>query len=514
VELVAHVGSREDTWTEIEGRVDDLFGLRGVRLSGRFGAPDLDDAAPYLNYRPPDIGPIRGSADLSDEDGSLGLERFRLLGGREGSFEVALTGDFDDLRDLDEISLQVKLEARDLAVIGGLLDTALPPIGPVEFSGRLTGSDERVVAASARARLDKTRFEGNLSGSFVPGRRPSLRGRVRSPHIHLDDIGIEPRAVDAARTGRTETIDPTRRARTTDDPLPFEQLRALDLELDLRADRVTGRAGLEIEGLATSIHLDDGELTIREAIGQYEAGSVEAELHIDARTPTPLLTLRGQTSGVDLTRIALQIDEETETAGLLDAWVDLRSRGNTMAEIRSQLEGRFRLVGREGTLASHYARKLVKNLLRVSIPSIPYLLEADEMPQLSCLVAEFDIDDGVATAETFFLDAPGAVLTASGEVDLGRGLLDLRVTPRPRDPGLLSVAVAVDVSGSLASPFYTPVPRTIATSLVEGLVSNAMRPARFLLSPLQWGAAEAEDPCAVSPNPGIATGAGGKQPGP
>jgi uncharacterized protein involved in outer membrane biogenesis len=513
-ELVAQVGRREDTWTEIEGRVDDLFGLRGVRLSGRFGAQDLDDVAPYLTYRPPDIGPIRGSANLSDADGSLGLERFRLFGGRKGSFEVALTGDFDDLRDLDEITLQVKLEARDLAVIGGLFDTALPAIGPVEFSGRLTGSDERVVAADARARLDKTRFAGDLSGSFVPGKRPSLRGRVRSPHIYLDDIGIEPRAVDAAKTARAAASGATRRARTADDPLPFEQLRALDLELDLRADRVTGRADLEIEGLETSIHLDDGELSIREAAGMIDAGSVQAELRIDARTPTPLLALRGQASGVDLTRLALQIDEETETAGLLDASFDLRSRGSTPAELRRAFEGEFRAVLREGTLTNRYARKFMVNLLRVSIPSLPLFRFAERTPKVSCLVAEFEIEDGVATAETFFLDAPGAVVTAVGEVDLGRDQIDLRVTPRPRDPGLLSVAVAVDVSGPLASPSYTPVPRTIATSLVEGLVSNAMRPARFLLSPLQRGAAEAEDPCTVSPDPGAATGSGGESPSP
>jgi len=512
-ELVAQVGRREGTWAEIEGRVDDLIGLRGVHLSGRFGAADLDDAAPYLTYQAPHIGPIRGSADLSDEDGSLGLEDLRLFGGREGTFEIALTGGFDDLLELDEIALEVKLEAKDLTVIGGLFGTELPPIGPVEFSGRVAGSDERVIAAGASARLDKTRFKGDLSGSFVPGTRPSLRGRLWSPHIHLDDIGIEPRTADAARAARAEAGDAPRRTRTADDPLPFEQLRAVDLELDLQADRITGRSDLEIVGFATSIHLDDGELSIRQTDGGYEAGTVQAELRIDARNPVPILALRGEARGVDMTRLALQIDEETTAAGLLDASFDLRSRGSTPAELRRTLEGEFRAALREGNLTSRYARKFMMNLVRVSIPSLPYFSAAEKVPQVSCLLAEFEIEDGIATAETFFLDTPKAVVTAVGEVDLGRGQFDLRVTPRPLDPGLLSVAVAVDVSGSFAAPSFSPVRRTIATSLVRGLVSNAMRPAGFVLSPLRGGAPEEEDPCAVSPNPRAAPGDGGERPG-
>ena len=64
-------------------------------------------------------------------------------------------------------------------------------------------------------------------------------------------------------------------------------------------------------------------------------------------------------------------------------------------------------------MTSQYARKFMIDLVRVSIPSLPYFHVAETVPQVSCLLAEFEIEDGVATAETFFLEIPGGVITAT-----------------------------------------------------------------------------------------------------
>jgi hypothetical protein len=82
------------------------------------------------------------------------------------------------------------------------------------------------------------------------------------------------------------------------------------------------------------------------------------------------------------------------------------------------------------------------------------------------------------------------------------------MTPRVRDPGLVSVAVTVDVHGPLADPSYTPVPRTFATSLAQGIATNALRPAAGLVR-LFRGESERNSACR-QPLPGLfASGSGG-----
>jgi hypothetical protein len=64
--------------------------------------------------------------------------------------------------------------------------------------------------------------------------------------------------------------------------------------------------------------------------------------------------------------------------------------------------------------------------------------------------------------------------------------------------------VTVDVKGSFDAPVFSPVPRTFATSLARGILSNAMKPAGTVLSPFRRRSTQPEDPCAAPVRPRIA----------
>lgn len=482
------LGEREGAWLEARGSLADALALRGVEVELSFGAADLGFARPYLQREPPDVGPVEGSAVWSDADGSLGLERLRARGGREGLFEVEVSGSFDDVPALDEIALEVALEARDLAVVGELLGAELPAIGPVAFSGRIHGSDERL-SSQGWTRLDRTRLEGSWTAAFAPGTRPRLDAELRSPHVHLDDVGIAP--VYTERPDRVVEPGATL-ARARDEALPFEQLRAFDADVALLAERVTGRAGFEARDVRTTLHLRDGELEIGELAGMSDGGSVRARLRVDARTPQPALTLEAEIRELDLTRLMSQFQADTEHAGLLDLLVDLHTVGRTPRELRAHLSGRLQTMLREGTLAPGFARAFVRDFSKVVLPS----WRAPPVAPLSCGVVVLQIEEGVASVDTLLLQGGAVDVFGGGRIDLAGDAYHLRLTPRVKDPGLVSVAVTVDVSGPLAAPRYTPVPRSFATSLAEGLARNALKPAQVILAPLGLGGGAREDVCA------------------
>jgi uncharacterized protein involved in outer membrane biogenesis len=477
-DVAVQIGSHATARAEIRGSVADAAGFRGVGLHTTIHAADSRHLLAHLGREIPDLGPVHISAHVNDGDGSLGIEDVAVRAGHAGVFELELSGSFDHVREIDEIEFDARLAASDLAVVGSLLGAELPPIGPVAFAGGVAGSDE-AIRSSGTLRLDETTFSGEWSGSFPPGDRPRLTARIESSHVHLDDVGIEPHP-DAAESSREDSAPPARPP-SGSEALPFDQLRAVDLDLTLHAERVTGRAGFELTDARTSISLTDGELTLRDFSADYETGSMKAFLRTDASTPVPSFAFRGDVRDVDLTRLMSQFQQDTEHAGHVDLAVAVVSRGHTLAEIRSHLEGRVEARLREGTLASRYGSKFVKEVALVSIPDfLPGRATA-----VDCLVAALAIDDGVARVETLRLDGPRAVITGAGRVDLARDAYYLRFTPRPRDPNLLSVAAQVDVKGPLANPTFSPVPRTLATSAARAIVSNALRPAGTLLRPLR-----------------------------
>jgi hypothetical protein len=482
------VGRRHETWLELKGSVDDLERLRGVALDAAFGAADLGMVRAHLQRDLPDIGPLSGISRLSDRDGSLGVEHFALSGGNEKRLWIDIKGSFEDLRKRDEISVDVNLHASDLAVIGDVLGTGLPPIPGVAFKGRVAGSDEGI-ESDGTLRLDRTRVSGQLSGAFPQGARPSLRARLASPHLYLDDVGISPEILAPARV---EGKGPGQRLAAKRRELGFDMLRSIDLDVVLHADRVTGRSGLRLGASDIVVTLKDGRLEVTDHMREAGGGEAHAELRVDARTPDPRVGMRAEIKRLDLTKLMAQFEDDTRFAGLVDTSFDLRSRGRTASALRANLSGTLHAVQRGGTLALDYSRKFVTNMVKVSLPTLQF----EAPPRLGCIRADVEIDRGILAFKELVLAGDATTVWGEGRIDLVRGEYDLTLTPRALDPGLLSVAATVRVTGPLAEPRFSAVPRTIATSLVRGLFANIRRPTEPVVRTLaRAGSRPDEDPC-------------------
>jgi hypothetical protein len=490
-DIAVTLGSLDATWAEVRGVIGDLENLRGVQLTASLRSADPDALAARFGIEIPDIGPFDGSAHVADIDGTLGIESLELHGGRDGLLAIDLSGSFDDLREIDEIDIKAEFEARDLGVIGALFGAELPAIGPVEFAGQVKGSDEKIVS-NGTLRLDKTILSGDWSASFAPGSRPSVKARIDSPHVYLDDIGIEPRTAEAP----TPLRDAAARAqpRWNEGPLPFEQLHAVDIELEIHAERVTGYSHLDLTDARTSLRLDDGKLTIHEFGAGYETGSLQIMIRVDSRTAVPSIAFLGNARGVNLTRLMSQFQQKTDHAGLLDLAIEVESSGRTFDEILSQLTGRVEGRLRDGTLASKFGREFMLEATHVSIPDF----RPRSNSRVDCFVLALGIDHGIVRVETLRLEAPKISVSGTGKVDLIKNAYKLLLTPKPRDPSLFSIAATVKVRGPITDPTFKPVGRSLATSATRAVVSNVWKPAGMLTRPFRRSKTGTDD-CALEP---------------
>jgi uncharacterized protein involved in outer membrane biogenesis len=477
-ELVVRVGDRDATWLELDGSLKDLANLADIHLVARFGTADIRHMQSLLEHELPDVGALRGNATLSDRDGRLGIEDLRVTGGSPGKFTIDLSGGIDDLREIDEVSFDTEIEAASLETLGALLGFEWPAIGPVSFSGHLTGSDEKT-SARGNLRLVESEFIGTGSVAYVAGMRPSIHVQIQSPHIDLRQIGL---SLPASPSEPEAAADAEKRNWWSgNEPLPFERLRSIDANIELRADRITGEEGLEVLGIDASLQLDDGHLVIREAGADYEGGSLRTELRIDARTPDPALTLRLEADDVNLDKVLQALKEDTRPTGFLDASIALESRGHSPAELRSNLEGTFRAVLRDGIVASKFGDAFVNKVLRLSLPA----LLSSGRTGFGCIVAEFEIEEGVAVAQTLVIDAKKVVVTGSGEIDLGANAFDLVLSPKARDPEVLNLSAEVEVTGPLEKPVIRARRLSIPIRLARGLLANVLAPFELALGPLR-----------------------------
>jgi uncharacterized protein involved in outer membrane biogenesis len=337
-------------------------------------------------------------------------------------------------------------------------------ITPVEFHGKVKGSQKHIEVENMTLRLGETRLLGTLSGSFARDTRPSVQARLTSKDVRLQDLGLLP-----AENAPTPLASAAQRRRDNPEPLSFKDLRRIDLDLELRFDHVGGYTGFEAHDLGFKLRLEDGNLVVSDAGARYQGGEISTELHIDARTPQPKLEARLQTKGLNIARLMAQFEEGSNYTGILDVDLELRATGSTFDSHRRSLHGNITASMRDGNAASRIAREFVVNLSEAVFPDF----RGNRAPTIGCAILDLEIEDGIASVRTLLLRGQKLGVIGTGEIDLVEGRYDLHVVPKMKNPGILSVAPEVEITGPLDDPEFHPMKRTLITSFGRGLLHNA-----------------------------------------
>jgi uncharacterized protein involved in outer membrane biogenesis len=337
-------------------------------------------------------------------------------------------------------------------------------------------------------------LEGEWLASFATGTQPRVEAKLRSSRVRLRDLGLSESAKPPARVASPAAQRGGKSAGGEIDPEP---LRKLDADVSLQVDQITGVGESRLENVTLAIKLDSGLL----AVNGYAVGGTpddpsryDLAFTLDARSRSPSYELHLEGSQVDIAEWMRQLQVEGKSSGVADVLLDLRTRGRKRAEMRANLDGYAGMSLRGAYLVSATMRRFVVNIARVAFPTIRSS-EVESSP-VSCLRGEFDVERGVASVRELLLQGPSESVSGSGRIDLGGNAYDLTFTPHSRNPALIGVAATVRVTGPLQDPKISAVPRSLATSAARGILANAMRPARAVLSPIRSSDPERIDACA------------------
>jgi uncharacterized protein involved in outer membrane biogenesis len=486
-DVVITVRGRDGTAIQFAGRVADVLALRGVEVGGDLVLSGLDWLAPSVGARSLRVGRLRGSVQVSDADGSLGIDRFRVER-LAAPLQLRVSGTVDDLYAMDGIDVAAVVRGRDLAAIGDALGAAWPRRGPVEVSFHVRGSRQELTTDDLAVRIDGTRIRGTARASVQPNQRPRITVALRSPSLHLEDVGVGPRDT-AAPVAKETVLQPTARPVA----LPVGVLRSVDADVRLRAERVTGRGGLVIDDASAAISLRDGTLRVRDAKLLFDGGYVAATALLATDGPMPAAWIGATATGLDLQRVSAQFSDTPVLSGVLAFEADLRSHATSIAGLLRDLQGEALLLIENGSTASTYARTFAADLTRALLAREP---RAEARP-IHCLVGDFAVERGVATGRTLLLDVGDLSILGRGSIDVARGALDVTLTPRFADPGRYSAPAEVKVSGSVHAPLYTRLRPSTLGSALRHLVGRAAAPLRSVFAEAAPRLA-GEGPCAAA----------------
>ena len=309
--------------------------------------------------------------------------------------------------------------------------------GPFKGSATLKHREHTLVIDALALSLPQTDVSGELSlilpldGTFHAMLHSSL---VTVPDLfdrdtHADSADEDGYVIPALPLGNAVGESSTGQFSWKIDRLEMAASVFRDVQLDVDVDR--GKLNISTSGVTDST---DGRYALTASVDPSQ---------------TPPATLRGSGASYDFGWV-LPDTGTGKPSWPIDFDIELAGPGRTLDWFLGHATGEIHILA--GKTEGAEFERWDLNLLSMMLPSM------GEAPrdQLSCLVINADVVDGVASADGLVAETQSLVIAGGGKLDLRSEKLGFLLTAKPRDASLTGVSVPLRVGGTLAEPEFEP----------------------------------------------------------
>ena len=176
-----------------------------------------------------------------------------------------------------------------------------------------------------------------------------------------------------------------------------------------------------------------------------------------------------------------------------DTTVKVRGTGKTPRQILATLGGHTALIIREGKIDNAYWELIAADVATQFLP----FLDQSKRGELTCMVSRFEIKQGLATSKAMVIDSDRVIVAGEGTIKLATQELDLKLTPKPKNPSLISLSVPLLITGPARDPSVLPDPLAVAKG-VGAIALAGINHLALALPFLSAGNADAPCPAAIA----------------
>lgn len=388
------------------------------------------------------------------------------------------------------IDLQTSLNIDSLSDLNQIAGSELPDVGPIVFNGKLSDTKSGYAVKSMIAQIMEYKVNGDINLS-LGGARPKLTANLSSDSLDISPFqgGEEKEAVKKEKVFST-------------DPLPLEGLKAADVDLSFKTKKLITK-DLTISDAAISLNLNNGKLKLTKS-GKAIGGTLSVKVDLDASNGKSVRL----NNSVDIKQIELGLipaiqEKKLITGGKTDITINAKGSGSSVSQIMAGLNGKILVQAGKGEISSSALKLASADALISTLSMLTPGAKGSDGSLLECAVVNFDIKDGIATAENGIAMSTNQIsVIGAGSINLKTEQLDIGITPKAKEGvglNLGQLAGLVRLGGTLANP--SPKADTAAT-LKKGLSAGAAVATGGLSllagNLLSDGVADDQNPCDIA----------------
>ena len=358
----------------------------------------------------------------------------------------------------------------DLSALSPLALTRLPALRDVTFAAHLqdgaaAGGARAIAVHGLSLALPQLALGGDLV--VVAGAHPAVTGSLAMARLDLDKLmailsapapgQVAPPPAPPRPPGPVHIFSTT--------PFALAPLHLADLDLRLRGANVVTSGGT-VTSFVTHATLKGGDLSVTDGVADLPGGRVTFALGVDARTPTPKVTLRLTGPSLATGKLLGFLGIAPLVDGTAQLHVDVAGSGVSPHAVAGTLGGTVGLAVAGGSFDGRMLGPALNTTLHLAAGQL-----AGNATPLRCLAVRLDIARGVAKVAPLLIDSPGFAVAGGGNVLLGDETLALLLRPDLRIAGG-GMGVPVSVTGPILAPRASP----DGGAAVAGLAAMATSP--------------------------------------
>ena len=457
----------------------------GIDLNLELRSPDTGTISKLLRQPLPEIGPLQVKTRFRGNKKEFAIENLEFHAGSSGALEIKSSGSLsftdsgtDPALNLKQIDLTFAASAPAGTRLPTFSKTAgnnfkVPDSGPLTMTLKLSGDRKKIALNDFSATFGKTAIKADLE-IILTGKRPYLTGKISSRTVHFHDIIVSLRDDSEKQSTTPQNLSKQKKpaAAKTDktpllsrQPIPRDWLHQIDCDIDLNIDEITGlQKGLH--DLRFGLQLEEGKLRVDPAAFVFEGGHAKFSLLIDDRNSAtlPEIELKADVDDLGLKGLMEFLGLDSKISGKLTAHTELKSRGLSLHELATNLDGPFDVVLEEGLIPSQYLKLIAVDFLGWSFDQ---LLLQNRYAEISCGILALDAKKGLLTCKAFILESPNLIITGAGTLNLETETCDLTLYPKKKRK-FWALVTPVNINGPIQDPQVVSIPVTTAALLYGG----------------------------------------------
>ncbi len=374
--------------------------------------------------------------------------------------EITIEGKLGQPMDAKGIDLLASLNIKELSSLNKLAGSELPEVGPIVFSGKLSDTKSGYSVKSMAAQVMEYKVNGDVEIG-LGGARPKLIANLTT-----DSLDVSPFQGAPEEAVKKEKL-------FSSDPLPLSGLKSADVDLKFKAKKLITK-DLTIDDVNLNLILNNGKLQITQnakAVG----GTISVDINLDGSNgKSATLSNNIELKQIELGQVPAIKEKEILTGGKTDITIKASGSGASVSAIMAGLNGKLLVTIGSGKISSKAMELASADALMDTLSMLNPMAEGSDGSLLECAVVNFDIKDGIATADNGIAMATNQMnILGGGSINLKTETLDIGIAPKAKEGVGLNVAqlaALVRLGGSLANP--TPKADTGA-ALKKGLAAGA-----------------------------------------